>query len=112
MARHGGRAREAGRRFGEEVVEAMVWSAIEDALLERGADEAVEFLAGIEAWGAELLGRWGTEVAGFGEAFEEDQAAGRLDRLRELARRSVPPPTTGRVRSRGPFRSLVAMASS
>jgi len=112
MARDGGRAREAGRRFGEEVVEALVWSAIEDALLECGADEAVEFLAGIEAWGAELLGRWRTEVAGFGEAFEEDQAAGRLDRLRELARRSAPPPATGRARSRVPFRSLIAMATS
>lgn len=112
MTPDGGRARDAGRRFGEDVVEAMLWSAVEDALLERSPAEAAEFLAGIEAWGAELLGRWRAEVAGFLEAFDEDQQAGRLDLIRRLASPAPTSRVSPRAPTRGPLRALVALQSA
>ena len=78
------RMRAAGRVFGEDVVEAVLWEAVEDALLylrPRGALEG--WAEGLEAWGRDLLERWPAEVAGFIEAFVEDNDAGRLDRLRD-----------------------------
>ena len=82
------RMRAAGRVFGEDVVEAVLWEAVEDALLylrPRGALEG--WAEGLEAWGRDLLERWPAEVAGFIEAFVEDEDSGRLDRLREGMRR-------------------------
>lgn len=79
--------REAGRAFGEDVLEALIWDAVEDALLALGPGGRSDGWAeGLEAWGRELLARWPDEVAGFVEAFVEDDRAGRLDRLRARLR--------------------------
>ncbi len=112
MTRDGGRVRDAGRRFGEDVVEAMLWSAVEDALLERSPDDAAEFLAGLETWGMDLLGRWRAEVAGFLEAFDEDQQAGRLDLIRRRASPDAMRPASPRAVISGSIRALVALPSA
>ena len=78
------RMRAAGHAFGEDVLEAVLWEAVEDALLHLRPGGALEGWAeGLEAWGRDLLERWPAEVAGFMEAFAEDDDAGRLDRLRD-----------------------------
>ncbi len=112
MTGDGGRTRDAGRRFAEDVVEAMLWSAVEDGLLAQRPDEATEFLAGIEAWGADLLARWHAEVTGFLEAFEEDQREGRLERVRELVRRTDPAILERKTSALGPLRALAALPSA
>jgi hypothetical protein len=85
--------RAAGRSFAEDVLEAVIWEAVEEVLLDlRPGDGLEAWAAGLEDWGRELLSRWPDEVAGFVEAFAEDEASGRLDRvrrrLRSVARRS------------------------
>ncbi len=81
------RMRRAGRAFGEEVLEALIWDAVEDALLGLGPGDRLDAWAeGLDAWGRDLLARWPDEVAGFMEAFAEDDRAGRLDRLRSRLR--------------------------
>ncbi len=62
-----------GREFGEEVLEALLWDAVEDELrtIEPGAATA-DFAAGLARWGEELFERWKREVDGFLEALAED----------------------------------------
>lgn len=81
-----------GRAFGEDVLETLIWEAVEEALLAlpRGSSDA--WAEGLEAWGRELLVRWPEEIAGFLEAFREDEDAGRLERLRGRVREAAPRP--------------------
>ena len=84
------RMRAAGRVFGEDVLEAVLWETVEDALLCLRPGGALEGWAeGLEVWGRDLLERWPAEVAGFIEAFVEDDSAGRLDRLRDRPYRTA-----------------------
>lgn len=82
MAKRRGTAAE-GRAFGEDVLEALLWEAVEDVLLTLPGGAAGEWARGLDAWGRDLLARWPQEVAGFLEAFREDEDAGRLERLRD-----------------------------
>ena len=92
--RQAGRLRAAGRSFAEDVLEAVIWEAVEEALLDlRPGDGLQAWAAGLEEWGRDLLERWPAEVAAFVEAFAEDEESGRLDRvragLRSMAGRSA-----------------------
>ncbi len=111
MMTGGGRVRDAGRRFGEETLEAVLWSAVEDRLLTLPPDEAAAFLDGLEDWGEDLLARWHAEVDGFRDAFEEDERAGRLDRIRELARGDAADPVPGAVSRPRPIRLFAVGAA-
>ncbi len=71
-----------GRAFGEDVLESILWEAVEEALLAQPPGSVDRWAAGLEAWGRDLLSRWPAEVAGFVEAFREDEDAGRLEPLR------------------------------
>lgn len=62
-----------GREFGEEVLEALIWDAVEDALRTIGPGAATAaFAGGLADWGSDLFGRWMSEVEGFLEALDED----------------------------------------
>jgi len=76
--------RAAAREFGEEILEALLWSAVEEELLQ-GAFGADDLAAGLLAWGRDLLERWPGEVAGFFEAYSEDESNGGLEALRPSA---------------------------
>jgi hypothetical protein len=76
--------RAAAREFGEEILEALLWSAVEEELL-RGAFGADDLADGLLAWGRDLLERWPGEVAGFFEACLEDESNGKPEAPRALA---------------------------
>ena len=65
-------AAQLGREFGEEVLEALIWDAVEDELRRIGPGARTDaFAAGLRAWGEELFARWTVEVAGYLEARAE-----------------------------------------
>ena len=105
-----------GREFGEEVLEALIWDAVEDALRRIGPGaRTAAFAGGLADWGSDLFGRWRGEVEGFLDALaedaEEDQASvpvPSLDAPQAGTRwRAVPKPgVDGRCARTTPLRSI------